>query len=151
MSSTKKLTAGTSVRRLEPQAKLPSAEGLSGLSPTDVEDLKRRLAEPVECVFDSAFQRGEAEDTFMGPLPEPFGDYVVIRHAEGLFEKGPLKGYAELLAEHSPSSEMGFRRIDQYTIHIEDGTVRVSFHFVSNSVAVHPFATRVEMERNEGI
>ena len=70
MSSTKKLSVSTSVRRLEPQAKLPSTVGLSGLSPADIEELKRRLAEPVECVFDSAFQRDEAENTFMGPLPD---------------------------------------------------------------------------------
>jgi RNA polymerase primary sigma factor len=49
--------------------KLPRAAVLGGLSRADLKLLKRRLSEPIECVFDAIFQLPEAEDLLLGPLP----------------------------------------------------------------------------------
>jgi RNA polymerase primary sigma factor len=59
----------SSVRKLKPRVKWPGAAALGGLSPSDIETLRRRLLEPVECVFDAFFQQADAESTLLGPLP----------------------------------------------------------------------------------
>ncbi len=62
-------TATSSIRKLQPRAKMPPADELRGFSPADIELLERRLAEPIDCMFHPLFQRRDAEDTLMGPLP----------------------------------------------------------------------------------
>jgi len=69
----KGLPASSSVRKLQPRAKLPDAVVLRSLSPEDLATLERRLAEQVECVFDAFFQHPDAEATLMGPLPDAAG------------------------------------------------------------------------------
>jgi len=61
MPSTKEPTASTSVRKLRPTAKMPDAEDLASFPASDRQALKRRLSEPVECVFDPFFERPDAE------------------------------------------------------------------------------------------
>ncbi len=62
--------ATSSIRKLKPRVNWPSAAALNGLSPSDIETLRRRLSEPVECVFDASFQHAHAERTLLGPLPD---------------------------------------------------------------------------------
>jgi RNA polymerase sigma factor (sigma-70 family) len=73
MSSTKGLATLSSVRKLQPLAKLPAATVLRGLSSADLKALRRRLAEPVECVFDACFQQDDVETLLLGPLPQSPG------------------------------------------------------------------------------
>ena len=61
--------AVSSVRKLCPQAKLPTAAVLRSLMPEDLHLLDWRLSEPVECVFDACFQQAGAEKKIMGPMP----------------------------------------------------------------------------------
>jgi RNA polymerase primary sigma factor len=70
MSFTKGSTSVTSVRKLLPQVKLPAAEMLKDLSPVELEILRRRVIDPIDCVFDANFQQSDAEARYMGPLPE---------------------------------------------------------------------------------
>jgi RNA polymerase sigma factor (sigma-70 family) len=69
MSSTKGSVGTSSIRKLQPQAKLPGSATLNGLSPAERAMLERRLLERVECVFDARFQQPDAEETLLGPLP----------------------------------------------------------------------------------
>jgi RNA polymerase sigma factor (sigma-70 family) len=62
--------ATSSLRKLHPRAKLPSPAVLRDWPSRDVRALRRRLSEPVECVFDVFFQLDDAEATLLGPLPE---------------------------------------------------------------------------------
>ncbi len=48
---------------------MPPAAVLRGFSQADIELLERRLSEPIDCMFNALFQRRDAEDTLMGPLP----------------------------------------------------------------------------------
>ena len=93
MSSAKGSPSGTSVRRLQPRAKMPPPSELAGLSARDIEALKRRLLEPVECVFNPLFQQPDAESTLMGPLPDCPGQV-----AAGLQTRNDDSG-ADLLAD----------------------------------------------------
>ena len=70
MSSTKGSTSVTSVRKLLPQVKLPQAAMLKDLSTEELEILKRRVIEPIDCVYDANFQQPDAESRYMGPLPD---------------------------------------------------------------------------------
>ncbi len=70
MSFTKGSTTIASIRKLQPQAKLPGTAVLKGLSAADVEILERRLSEQVECIFDACFQQADTEARLLGPLPE---------------------------------------------------------------------------------
>ncbi|MBU0616943.1 MAG: hypothetical protein KKI02_04440, partial [Planctomycetes bacterium] len=69
MSSTQASVGTSSVRKLQPQARMPGSAVRSGLSPEDIVTLERRLLERVECMFDAYFQQPDAEDTLLGPLP----------------------------------------------------------------------------------
>jgi len=68
--STTKGTSTTSVRKLQPRAKMPPAEVLSGFSYEDVEILRRRLDERIECVFNPVFHKRDAEQNLLTPIPE---------------------------------------------------------------------------------
>jgi len=46
---------------------MPANEVLRSFSAAEVRLLRRRLAQPAECVFDPSFQEPEAEDRYMGP------------------------------------------------------------------------------------
>jgi RNA polymerase primary sigma factor len=76
MSSTKGSAATSSIRKLQPQAKMPGPTVIEGLSPEDFETLERRLSEQVECIFDARFQQSEAEEILLGPLPTAPGAEV---------------------------------------------------------------------------
>ena len=69
MSSTKGSATTSSIRKLQPQAKMPGPTVVKGLLPEDLETLERRLSEQVECMFDARFQQPGVEDTLLGPLP----------------------------------------------------------------------------------
>jgi RNA polymerase primary sigma factor len=73
MSPTKGPCTSSSIRKLKPRVRWPTAAALSGLSSSDIETLRRRLTEAVECVFDALFQRDDAESAFLGPLPQSPG------------------------------------------------------------------------------
>jgi len=69
----------TVVRKLRPTAKMPPASTQRQLTPHEIERLEKRLAEPVECIFDPSFRRatwpavGEvverASNRLAGPMP----------------------------------------------------------------------------------
>jgi len=69
MSSAQRLTENALTRKLHPRAELPDAAILKTLSHRDVRMLKRRLSEPIECVFDSLFEREDAEKALLGAMP----------------------------------------------------------------------------------
>jgi RNA polymerase primary sigma factor len=69
MFSSEEPKSFSSLRKLEPAAKLPSSTVLRALSPFELAHLKRLLCETAECVFDSLFQLPEAEQRVLGPLP----------------------------------------------------------------------------------
>ena len=69
MSSAQRLTANSATRKLYPRAKLPDVAALQSLSHKEVRMLKRRLSEPIECIFDPFFRRDDAETVLLGPLP----------------------------------------------------------------------------------
>ena len=69
MSSTQRSVGTSSIRKLQPQAKLPSRAVLTRLSAQDRPELERRLAERAECIFDARFQQPDAENLLLGPLP----------------------------------------------------------------------------------
>jgi RNA polymerase sigma factor (sigma-70 family) len=51
----------STLRKLTPSAKLPSGAILRSFSAQDIQSLRRRLTEPLECVFDPSFSRANAE------------------------------------------------------------------------------------------
>ena len=69
MYSAKEPKSFSSLRKLEPSAKLPSSAVLHALSPFELAHLKRLLSETAECVFDGFFQSPDAERSVLGPLP----------------------------------------------------------------------------------
>ncbi len=73
----------TSVVKLEPQARLPGAAVLGTLSHAEQRVLKRRLLEPVECVYDPQFDERGAEALFSIP---------VLRLEESRAKKKPRRG-----------------------------------------------------------
>ncbi len=54
--------AATTIRRLKPRAKSPTAAVLRRLADSDRELLVKRLTEPSECVYDADFRRSSAVD-----------------------------------------------------------------------------------------
>lgn len=69
MSSTKGTTSSSVIRKHSPQARLTLPEVLRELSPEDAALLRRRLLEPIDCIYDPAFQSPDAETRYLGPLP----------------------------------------------------------------------------------
>lgn len=72
MLPSKEPNTSPSLRKLEPQAKLPTAAVLRTLSSFEVRLLRRRLSEPVEYVFNPCFQQPEAEARFASPSPADY-------------------------------------------------------------------------------
>lgn len=61
---------GSPLRRLVPTAKVPSGAVLRGFAAEEIQALRRRLGEPLECVFDPSFARANAERLY-GPKTDP--------------------------------------------------------------------------------
>lgn len=59
----------STLRKLTPTAKMPSAAVLRRLSESDRELLRKRLAEPVECVYHSSFRRSTVPGADPQPVP----------------------------------------------------------------------------------
>jgi len=77
---------------LLPAAKLPARNTLQNFSAADVRLLKRRLIEPIECVFDSAFEGRAAEAEYARPLET----FIIVRDSARNDDSG-----ADLLATGS--------------------------------------------------
>jgi RNA polymerase sigma factor (sigma-70 family) len=56
------------LRKLVPTSKLPSGSVLRGFPAQDVQWLRRRIAEPIECVLDPTFRRSTAERRYVGAV-----------------------------------------------------------------------------------
>ena len=82
----------SNVCKLQPAAKLPARNVLQHFSAADLRLLKRRLLEPVECVFDPTFERRTAEAEFARPLET----FIVVRDSVRNDDSG-----ADLLATGS--------------------------------------------------
>ena len=70
MLPTKKDEVVSNLRKLQPQAKLPSAAVLAKLSAMDSKLLRRRVTETVECVFEPSFEEPGMGDELMSPPSE---------------------------------------------------------------------------------
>lgn len=66
----RKAQAAGKLRKLTPTARMPGGAVLRSFSVSEVQHLRRRLAEPLECVYDPAFRLKSAEARIMG-APEP--------------------------------------------------------------------------------
>lgn len=62
---TTRAKTGTKLCKLEPSAKMPAGAALSRLAVEDAQWLRRRLAEPIECVLDGSFLDADAEDRYL--------------------------------------------------------------------------------------
>ena len=97
MSSTNGPITASPIRKLQPQAKMPSAAVLDALTEEDVGALERRLSEPAECIYDPFFQDADAESALVGFLPDsPDGTGQAARGNDdsGLHLLGPTNGRA---------------------------------------------------------
>ena len=78
MVSAKDCVASSGLCKLAASAKMPAIEVLRTLSAAEVRLLQRRLAQPVECVFDPSFQQAGIETLYLGPAvqsgPTPGND-----------------------------------------------------------------------------
>ncbi len=61
---------GAALRRLDPKSKLPIPSTLRRMPAGDVKILEKVLSEPMECVYNKAFPKVNAEKLFLGPLQD---------------------------------------------------------------------------------
>ena len=117
MLPTNKDEVVSNLRKLRPQAKLPSAAVLAKLSAADSKLLRRRVRETVECVFEPSFEEPGMGDELMSP-PGEAGN-----RSEGTADGDSDDSGADLLAREKTSSQAISRDSQlRYTMAVEFST-----------------------------
>jgi len=130
MDSREPSVTSTDIRKLRPQAKLPTASVVQQFSAEEVNRLKRLLTEPAEYVVDEMYDRPGAEEFLLRPLELPYdGEFAADGSDDsGVYGLGgPNQASTKANREQFLFLRLNYCRRKVYRILDEHGGRRLNF------------------------